>query len=116
MMFTLGYPKWEGKVSGSPGDPPYTQWIGENLHVQRLWKGSHLLYKDATSKGMSGSPLYFMDGNNENAFVVAVHVGGQFLTNYAVPLSFHMTPLQTWNHMLSSTGNLHFYFKTYISK
>ena len=99
--------------SGYPGDRRGTQWIVEHLHVNRLWKGRHLLYREATSKGMSGSPVYFMDGNGEKAFVVAVHVGGfARLTNYAVPISQHMTPYQTWGQTLPSIGKLQLYFNT----
>ena len=110
-MLILGYPRREENKTGGPGDPPGTQWIVEHLHVHRLWKGRHLLYREATSKGMSGSPVYFMDGNSKKAFVVGVHVGGSArLTNCAVPISQHLTPHQTWSQTLPSIRKLQLYF------
>ena len=88
---------------GFPGYPPSTQWKGSKIHVQRLWKRRHLLYGEAAGKGMSGSPLYFIDKRDGKALVVGIHVGGsETLGNLAVPISYHKKTVKTWIHETSS--------------
>ena len=98
-MNHAGYPGMPNDVNaGKPGDPPGTQWQTPDISPQRLKDGRHLLYMDATTKGMSGSPLYILKEEKSavNAFVVAVHVGSNGSKalggkgNCAVPLCRHM--------------------------
>ena len=92
---------------GVPGYPPITQWVGENIAAIRLRKGRHLLYRDATSPGQSGSPLYYIDEDKKKAFVVATHVGGnRIIGNSAVPISNHMKTFKTWTDQPTSSGKL----------
>ena len=93
--------------TGSPGDPPVTQWVGDKIDAARLREGRHILYRDSTSPGQSGSPLYFIEGEENTALVVGVHVGGnRNLGNCAVPISYHMTPVKTWIEKSSMPGNV----------
>ena len=102
----LGYPDTEKYEVGYFGYPPGTQWIIEEIPVQRLPEGSHLLYRKATASGMSGSPLFFFDKNQKKAIVVGVHVGGsKIIANCAIPISYHMETTRTWRKKSSSTGN-----------
>ena len=92
---------------GVPGYPPITQWVGEITAASRLWKGRHILYRDATSPGQSGSPLYYIDDDKKKAFVVATHVGGnRIIGNSAVPISNHMKTFKTWPDQPTSSGKL----------
>ena len=107
--FNLGYPGLEKEEVGSPGYPEGTQWIGKNIIAQRLRKGRHLLYRDTTTGGMSGSPLFYMDEIKKKAFVVGAHVGGsKILANTAVPISQHMKTIETWIEETSSPGKTTF--------
>ena len=100
-----GYPEAERNEIGYPGFPPATQWTNENILVQRLSSGQHLLYREATGQGMSGSPLYFMDEKQQKAFAVGVHVGGsKRLANTAVPISYHMKTFESWNSVCPVRG------------
>ena len=56
---------------------------------------------EATGKGMSGSPLYFIDGFRKEAFVLGVHVGGSSFNNAAVPISPHMKTHQDWSNTIT---------------
>ena len=97
-ILLLGYPVLAGAKQGTPGDPPVTQWRLDTCHVHRLQQGQHLLYREATGGSMSGSPLYFIDGFLNIAYVLGVHVGGsKFLANAAVPISHHMRTDQHWS-------------------
>ena len=90
----------EKPKKGTPGYPPATQWKLDNCHVQRLHKAQHLLYREATGKGMSGSPLYYIESFGKKAYVLGVHVGGsRFLANSAVAISHHMTTHQDWSNV-----------------
>ena len=92
---------------GYPGYPPCTQWIIEDIPVHRIPEGTHLLYRKATAKGMSGSPLFFIDKNQNKAMVVGVHVGGsKLVANWAVPISYHKETMEAWSEKSSSIGNV----------
>ena len=55
---------------------------------------------------MSGSPLYFMDEKLQKAFAVGVHVGGsKIVANTAVPISYHMKTMESWNSVCLVKGN-----------
>ena len=71
-----GYPGMPNIVnSGKPGDPPGTQWQTPDISPQRLKDGRHLLYMDATTKGMSGSPLYILKVEKSAVFFIPSSVG-----------------------------------------
>ena len=54
---------------------------------------------------MSGSPLYFTDEKQQKAFAVGVHVGGsKILANTAVPISYHMKTIESWNSVCPVRG------------
>ena len=101
----------EVEAVGSPGYPPATQWVGKNIDAQRLKNGRHILYRDATSQGMSGSPLYYIDEKENKAIVVGVHVGGnRIIGNCAVPICYHMDTARKWITQPSSAGSIEFLF------
>ena len=65
-----------------------------------------MLYREATGQGMSGSPLYFMDEQQKKAYVVGIHVGGsKILANTAVPITYHMKTIESWNSVSPVKGN-----------
>ena len=112
LPYNQGYPETEKYEVGYPGYPPCTQWIVEEIPVYRITEGKHLQYRKATAKGMSGSPLFFMDKNRKKAIVVGVHVGGsKTIANCAVPISYHKETTETWCKNSSSIGT---FFKTSI--
>ena len=97
MHIYLGYPGLpppDKRKSGNPGFPRGTQWQADGIQPQRLPDGQHLLYTDATTPGNSGSPIFLLkDGDtSQEAFVLAVHVGGvqQNIANCAIPISYHI--------------------------
>ena len=91
--------------------------LGENIDVLRLKKGQHLLYRDNTSPGQSGSPLYYVDPGQKKAFAVGVHVGGnRIIGNSAVPISNHMKTFITWPEETISSGKLNFPDISYFHK
>ena len=56
---------------------------------------------------MSGSPLFFIDKNQNKAIVVGVHVGGsKRIANLAVPISYHKETTEAWSEKSYSIGNL----------
>ena len=96
-LLFIGYPgrpqNREQRHEGVPGYPFGTQWVVDGVQPSRLHKGQHLMYLDATTGGQSGSPLYFIEKNQDEikAYVIGVHVGGEKdIANYAVPISYSM--------------------------
>ena len=106
LIINVGYPGLEKEETGCPGYPPSTQWNRSDIHASKLHNGRHLLYKEAAGKGMSGSPLFFIDKKREVAFAIGLHVGRiEHLANAAIPISFHRKTKKTWVDD-SSTGRM----------
>ena len=101
-MYCYFSDEFECCLAGYPGHPPnkqhkqvggdWMQWTTDVIEPVRLPKGRHIYYMNATSAGMSGSPIYCYNkkqGGNSHAYAIGVHVGGA-QANWAVPICYHM--------------------------
>ena len=61
----------------------------------RLSGGVKLQYKEKTGKGLSGSPVYFIEGDTDRAYVIALHVGGSksVESDAAIPIEYHINQI-----------------------
>jgi V8-like Glu-specific endopeptidase len=82
----------------------------------RAKEGRFLLYTQATTKGNSGSPLFFFDVTGNKALATGVHVAGleSLGTNVSVPIALHLDT-QEKHFDTASNGNILYFFLDSLS-